>query len=422
MAAALGADRAAAFDLTEPSGQPPAAVDGQDTGELGIELEAARGEIRRLRQALAAAEAAAGANADQAAALGMELALAEQRVALAETLAEASRQRAVDLSIATAEALSRARSVEQRLAGTEQALSEAERGREEAEAALADLAGTIDRATAQAVANIEQADLFEDRLAELEVALTEANAAIAGRDDRIAALDAEVAAARRELATYDALHREAQQAMTQLAIEAAAIDYQLQSVLLTGSTAALPDREEIMAWQAVVLNDTPEAYREYLTRYPDGEFIREARRRLGNVLSRRVAAVPFEPSMPTTEGTGPDDRGAEAAADDEAAVGDDADVAAAGDGAPDAPPDASDTHVVQLVSVLTMDEATSEWERLRNGYPDLLGALQPFIDEVDLGDGGTWFRVQGGPLSRADADALCTDLIGRGAECIVRAR
>lgn len=77
---------------------------------------------------------------------------------------------------------------------------------------------------------------------------------------------------------------------------------------------------------------------------------------------------------------------------------------------------------VQIVAVQAEPDASSEWRRYAATYPDLLGGFEPYVQRIDLGERGVWYRVQAGPLDRADADALCGALKERGADCIVRQR
>ena len=83
---------------------------------------------------------------------------------------------------------------------------------------------------------------------------------------------------------------------------------------------------------------------------------------------------------------------------------------------------ADGTHRVQLVAVTDPADIDPEWSRFQERYPDLLGGVQRYVTQVDLGDRGIWHRVMADGLSRSDANALCQALITRGADCIVRSR
>ena len=77
---------------------------------------------------------------------------------------------------------------------------------------------------------------------------------------------------------------------------------------------------------------------------------------------------------------------------------------------------------VQIVAVQAEAEAASEWDRFSRLYPGLLGGFEPYVQPVDLGDRGIWYRVQAGPLDWAGANELCTALQEQGADCLVRQR
>lgn len=80
---------------------------------------------------------------------------------------------------------------------------------------------------------------------------------------------------------------------------------------------------------------------------------------------------------------------------------------------------ASGSHHVQLAALRSEAAANDEWKKLQKAYPDLLGSLSPNIVKVDLGDKGTFYRLQAGALSEAAAKKLCEDMKSRKAGCIV---
>jgi hypothetical protein len=76
---------------------------------------------------------------------------------------------------------------------------------------------------------------------------------------------------------------------------------------------------------------------------------------------------------------------------------------------------------VHLASVRRSGQAPDEWRRLQQAYPALLGGLDLTVARVDLGAArGVWFRVQGGPLARAEARRRCGEFTQRGIWCAVR--
>lgn len=85
-------------------------------------------------------------------------------------------------------------------------------------------------------------------------------------------------------------------------------------------------------------------------------------------------------------------------------------------------PDPNGTHRVQIVAVPSQDEILPKWNQLLGEHPQLLSGLERHVEPVDLGARGIWYRVQAGPLSAAQADALCDTLKALGTDCIVRQR
>jgi hypothetical protein len=93
---------------------------------------------------------------------------------------------------------------------------------------------------------------------------------------------------------------------------------------------------------------------------------------------------------------------------------------AAGEAVVRAIPPPRDQFLLHLASHRTRGDAAREWELLTRKFAALLGALQPIIRSVDLGDRGVFYRVQAGPISsRASAQALCRRLKARDQYCQV---
>ena len=72
-----------------------------------------------------------------------------------------------------------------------------------------------------------------------------------------------------------------------------------------------------------------------------------------------------------------------------------------------AAPVSSGSSYVQLASVKTRLAAESEWTKLKSKYG--LGSAYR-IQQKDLGDKGTFFRIQAGPYPRETAISICTDI------------
>ena len=91
---------------------------------------------------------------------------------------------------------------------------------------------------------------------------------------------------------------------------------------------------------------------------------------------------------------------------------------------PEAPPAAaSGNFVIQLASASNRDAVAAEWTRMQQRHPQQLGSLQLLIEEADLGERGTFYRLQAGPVgSRETADSLCAALKAQQQDCLVRTR
>ena len=78
-----------------------------------------------------------------------------------------------------------------------------------------------------------------------------------------------------------------------------------------------------------------------------------------------------------------------------------------------APPPASSStsstgdYYVQLASVKTVDGAESEWKKLTQKYSSQLGGYSHRVEKADLGEKGTFYRIQAGPVSKDKATQTC---------------
>jgi hypothetical protein len=88
---------------------------------------------------------------------------------------------------------------------------------------------------------------------------------------------------------------------------------------------------------------------------------------------------------------------------------------------PPSPPPGPATGIrIQLASVRSEADAQREWERMRRQHSDVLGNLAPTFPSADLGERGTFWRVQaGGFADLAAAQEACASLRGRGLGCNV---
>ena len=73
---------------------------------------------------------------------------------------------------------------------------------------------------------------------------------------------------------------------------------------------------------------------------------------------------------------------------------------------------------IQLASAKSEDVAKSTWAKLQAAHGDVLANLRMQPTKVDLGDKGTWYRVQAGPLDEKQAHSICGTLKSRKTDCV----
>ena len=75
---------------------------------------------------------------------------------------------------------------------------------------------------------------------------------------------------------------------------------------------------------------------------------------------------------------------------------------------------------IQLAALRTSEDATREWDKLRKAHTELLGPLTLDVVRADLGDRGTFYRIQAGPLAdERAARELCHKLAEKKVGCLV---
>jgi cell division septation protein DedD len=75
---------------------------------------------------------------------------------------------------------------------------------------------------------------------------------------------------------------------------------------------------------------------------------------------------------------------------------------------------------LQLGALKTEDAAKQEWLRLQKAQPDVLGKLTLAVSRIDLGDKGTYYRIQAGPITDStQAMQACAMLKSRNVGCIL---
>jgi len=75
---------------------------------------------------------------------------------------------------------------------------------------------------------------------------------------------------------------------------------------------------------------------------------------------------------------------------------------------------------VQLASMGSSELARQHWELLRAKNTELLGDMTLTLEEANLGDRGTFYRIQIGPFpNQATAEDMCLQLKAQRLDCLV---
>jgi hypothetical protein len=82
-------------------------------------------------------------------------------------------------------------------------------------------------------------------------------------------------------------------------------------------------------------------------------------------------------------------------------------------------PAAGGGYRIQVASERSEDTARSTWARLQKANSDVLGNLRMQPARADLGERGTWYRVQAGPLEEKQAKETCARLKTRNVGCVM---
>jgi cell division protein FtsN len=193
-------------------------------------------------------------------------------------------------------------------------------------------------------------------------------------------------------------------------------------------------------WQKARDADTPEAYQAYLNQYPDGQSATEARNRLENFsMAQSPAGTPSAPG--TASGTVR--AGSPGSADEEAPP---APPPAAKSGIAPSPPvpapaphkappvaagaapththqssekEATGDYALQLGAFRSGSAAANKrWERLQKEYPNLLAGLNSKVVPKKTAS-GTLYRLQTAGLTESHARKICRDLKAKSQPCII---
>ncbi len=69
----------------------------------------------------------------------------------------------------------------------------------------------------------------------------------------------------------------------------------------------------------------------------------------------------------------------------------------------------SGSYYVQVGSVRSASGASGEWQKIKKEH-GALSAADYRVERADLGERGTFFRIQAGPMSKDSADSVCTSI------------
>lgn len=68
------------------------------------------------------------------------------------------------------------------------------------------------------------------------------------------------------------------------------------------------------------------------------------------------------------------------------------------------------THYVQLASIPDRAKADAEWAKLKSSFSALPGSSSYRVEEANLGERGTYYRIQAGPYSEGQAKSICESI------------
>lgn len=82
---------------------------------------------------------------------------------------------------------------------------------------------------------------------------------------------------------------------------------------------------------------------------------------------------------------------------------------------------ASGTHFVQLASITDKAKAAAAYKDLQKKFPALAG-MDYRVETADLGAKGIFYRIQAGPVAKADADKACAAIKSASGSCLIVAK
>ena len=85
-------------------------------------------------------------------------------------------------------------------------------------------------------------------------------------------------------------------------------------------------------------------------------------------------------------------------------------------------PAAGGNFYVQLAAVKSEADAQTQWPKYQAQFSEL-SSLNLRVQKADLGAKGTYYRIQGGPVSEPDARKLCSSInTQKAGSCVVAKR
>ncbi len=193
-------------------------------------------------------------------------------------------------------------------------------------------------------------------------------------------------------------------------------------------------------WQKARDADTPEAYQSYLNQYPDGQSATEARNRLENFSMAQSPAG--TPSAPGTAREAPAGTSGAGSTGEEAPPAPPPGTQSGTAPAPPAPAPHKTPSVAAAIAPTHTHHAASlkegagdyalqlgafrsgsaaankRWERLQKEYPNLLAGLNSKVVPKKTAS-GTLYRLQTAGLTESHARKICRDLKAKSQPCII---
>jgi hypothetical protein len=173
-------------------------------------------------------------------------------------------------------------------------------------------------------------------------------------------------------------------------------------------------------WQKARDTDTLEAYQAFLKQHPEGKWAEEARIRVENFsLAQTPSSASPGMDAANAQSNGAAASGATAPAAAAQARPKPSAPAAMKAQSPMAEPPRNGSYAIQLGAFKSSaDAATRRWEHLQKSYPKLLVGLAPAVAPKKTGS-GTLYRLQVAGLSGKQAHAICKSLQAKAQACAI---